>query len=76
MDLEERIMELSRYGYACGQILAILHTPDQRRVFLPDGVQQQNGQDLAAGVSIPAQFHDSLLKIHSFTSFRTQTGHR
>ncbi len=24
MDLEERIMELSRYGYACGQILAIL----------------------------------------------------
>lgn len=24
MDLEERIMELSRYGYACGQILGIL----------------------------------------------------
>ncbi len=24
MDLEERIMELSRYGYACGQVLAIL----------------------------------------------------
>ena len=24
MDLEERILELSRYGYACGQILAIL----------------------------------------------------
>ena len=24
MDLEERIMELSRYGYACGQILAKL----------------------------------------------------
>ena len=24
VDLEERIMELSRYGYACGQILAIL----------------------------------------------------
>ncbi len=24
MDLEERILELSRYGYACGQILGIL----------------------------------------------------
>ncbi len=24
MDLEERIMELSRYGYACGQILGVL----------------------------------------------------
>ena len=24
MDLEEKIMELSRYGYACGQILGIL----------------------------------------------------
>ena len=24
MDLEERILELSRSGYACGQILAIL----------------------------------------------------
>ena len=24
MDLEEKILELSRYGYACGQILALL----------------------------------------------------
>ena len=24
MDLDERILELSRYGYSCGQILALL----------------------------------------------------
>ena len=35
MDLEERIMELSRYGYACGQILAKL---------LLDTVGEENDQ--------------------------------
>ncbi len=35
MDLEERIMELSRYGYACGQILGIL---------LLDTIGEENSQ--------------------------------
>ena len=45
MDLEERIMELSRYGYACGQILAIL---------LLDTTGEDNPQLVRMPKTIPA----------------------
>ena len=45
MDLEARIMELSRYGYACGQILAklLLETIDQENPALIRCMQGLNG---------------------------------
>ena len=45
MDLEERIMELSRYGYACGQILAklLLDTIDEENPALVRCMQGLNG---------------------------------
>ena len=45
MDLEERIMELSRYGYACGQILAklLLETIDEENPTLVRCMQGLNG---------------------------------
>lgn len=45
MDLEERIMELSRYGYACGQILAILllETIGQENPAFVQSMQGLNG---------------------------------
>ena len=45
MDLEERIMELSRYGYACGQILAklLLETIDEENPTLVRCMHGLNG---------------------------------
>ena len=45
MDLEERILELSRYGYACGQILAklLLETIDEENPALVRCMQGLNG---------------------------------
>ena len=45
MDLEERIMELSRYGYACGQILAklLLETVGEEDPALVRCMQGLNG---------------------------------
>ena len=45
VDLEERIMELSRYGYACGQILAkqLLDTIDEENPALVRCMQGLNG---------------------------------
>ena len=45
MDLEERILELSRYGYACGQILAILllDTIGEEKPKLVQAMQGLNG---------------------------------
>ena len=45
MDLEERILELSRYGYACGQILAklLLETVEEENAALVRCMQGLNG---------------------------------
>ena len=45
MELEERIMELSRYGYACGQILAklLLDTTGEENAQLVRCMQGLNG---------------------------------
>ena len=74
MDLEERIMELSRYGYACGQILAILllDTVGEENPKLVQCMQGLNGGIggsgdvcgcMAAGSCLIATLRVSLMKV-------------
>jgi len=51
MDLEERIMELSSYGYACGQILAVLllDTIEEKNPTLVRCMQGLNGGIAGSG---------------------------
>ena len=65
MDLEERILELSRFGYACGQILAILllDTVGEENPKLVQCMQGLNGGIGGGGAESPyCSFHASYLR--------------